>query len=78
MEVLDNVISNPAAADAVLAAATATNSFFNATVNSLMMILATELGDKTFFIAAILAMKHGRLVVYAGAMGRYHSICVQT
>ncbi len=33
-----------------------------------MMILVTELGDKTFFIAAVLAMKNGRLVVYSGAM----------
>ncbi len=32
------------------------------------MILVTELGDKTFFIAAVLAMKNARLVVYAGAM----------
>eukprot|EP01036_Dinobryon_divergens_P029727 gene29727-38867_t len=33
------------------------------------MILVTEIGDKTFFIAAVLAMRHGRLIVYAGAMG---------
>jgi len=32
------------------------------------MILVTEIGDKTFFIAAVLAMRHGRLVVYSGAM----------
>lgn len=46
-----------------------TNNFITATMNSLFMILVTEIGDKTFFIAAILAMRHGRLVVYAGAMG---------
>lgn len=46
-----------------------TTNFVSATVNSLMMILVTEIGDKTFFIAAVLAMRHGRLVVYAGAMG---------
>ena len=28
----------------------------------------TELGDETFIIAAIMAMRHPRLVVYAGAM----------
>ena len=27
------------------------------------LILCSEIGDKTFFIAAILAMKHSRLVV---------------
>lgn len=35
---------------------------------SVVLILVTEIGDKTFFIAAVLAMRHGRLVVYAGAM----------
>ncbi len=46
------------------------NSFVSATLNSLVMILVTEIGDKTFFIAAVLAMRHGRLTVYAGAMGQ--------
>lgn len=36
---------------------------------SQLVILATEVGDKTFFIAAVLAMRNGRLVVYLGAMG---------
>jgi len=31
------------------------------------MIIFSEIGDKTFLIAAILAMKHPRLVVFAGA-----------
>ena len=43
--------------------------FMTATINSLLVILLTELGDKTFFIAAVLAMKNGRAIVYAGAMG---------
>jgi len=42
--------------------------FVSATLKSLVVILVTEIGDKTFFIAAVLAMRHGRLVVYAGAM----------
>ena len=46
-----------------------TSNFVVSSVNSLIMILVTELGDKTFFIAAILAMRHMRLVVYSGAMG---------
>jgi putative Ca2+/H+ antiporter (TMEM165/GDT1 family) len=36
---------------------------------SVSMIIVSEIGDKTFFIAAILAMKHGRVVVFAGAIG---------
>ena len=28
----------------------------------------SELGDKTFFIAAILAMRHSRLLVFGGAI----------
>lgn len=46
-----------------------TGNFMKATINSLFMILVTEIGDKTFFIAAVLAMRNARLVVYAGAMG---------
>ena len=34
----------------------------------LAQILVTELGDETFIIAAIMAMRHARLTVYAGAM----------
>ena len=36
--------------------------FWPAFLNSLAMILVTELGDKTFFIAAIMAMRNPRLV----------------
>jgi len=35
---------------------------------SFAMILATEIGDRTFFIAAIMAMKHDRIVVWSGAL----------
>ena len=34
--------------------------FWAAFVNSLIMIIVTELGDKTFFIAAVLAMRQVR------------------
>lgn len=37
--------------------------------NSFMMIIFSEIGDKTFLIAAILAMRHPRLTVFAGAFG---------
>ncbi len=40
----------------------------SSTIKALLVIIVTELGDKTFFIAAILAMRHGRMVVYLGAM----------
>eukprot|EP00656_Telonema_subtile_P034753 TRINITY_DN38799_c0_g1_i1.p1 TRINITY_DN38799_c0_g1~~TRINITY_DN38799_c0_g1_i1.p1 ORF type:complete len:342 (+),score=90.18 TRINITY_DN38799_c0_g1_i1:141-1166(+) len=35
---------------------------------SFAMIILSELGDKTFFIAAILAMRHPRMVVFLGAI----------
>ena len=44
------------------------SDFVAAFVNSLVMIIVTEIGDKTFFIAAVLAMRNGRVFVYAGAM----------
>lgn len=34
---------------------------------SFVMILASEVGDKTFLIAAILSMRHPRLIVFLGA-----------
>lgn len=40
-----------------------------ALAHSFFMIIASEIGDKTFLIAAILAMRHPRLVVFAGAFG---------
>ena len=43
-------------------------SFWPAFMNSLSMIIATEIGDKTFFIAAVLSMKNDRLAVFGGAI----------
>jgi len=37
--------------------------------SSVTMILVNELGDKTFFIAAVLAMKNSRALVLGGALG---------
>ena len=39
---------------------------FQAFASSFLVILATEIGDKTFFIAAILTMRHSRLHIYLG------------
>ncbi|TFK48068.1 vacuole protein [Heliocybe sulcata] len=40
-----------------------------ALLQSFAMIIVSEIGDKTFLIAAILAMRHPRLVVFSGAFG---------
>ncbi|KAF5319793.1 hypothetical protein D9611_012852 [Ephemerocybe angulata] len=40
-----------------------------ALLQSFSMIIVSEIGDKTFLIAAILAMRHPRLIVFAGAFG---------
>ncbi|KAG1814715.1 uncharacterized protein BJ212DRAFT_1273803 [Suillus subaureus] len=37
-------------------------------IRSFMTIILSEIGDKTFFISAILAMRHPRLVVFLGAI----------
>ncbi|KAG5895630.1 hypothetical protein JTB14_017739 [Gonioctena quinquepunctata] len=42
--------------------------FLHGFVASLSVILVSEIGDKTFFIAAIMAMRHPRLTVFAGAI----------
>ncbi|XP_034937777.1 transmembrane protein 165 [Chelonus insularis] len=42
--------------------------FLHAFVASLSVIVVSELGDKTFFIAAIMAMRHPRLIVFSGAI----------
>lgn len=44
------------------------STFLHAFVASLSVILVSELGDKTFFIAAILAMKNSRLLVFTASM----------
>lgn len=45
------------------------NKFWSGFVSGILTIWATEIGDKTFFIAAILSMKKDRVVVFAGAIG---------
>lgn len=44
------------------------DNFMHGFLASLSVIIVSELGDKTFFIAAILAMKHPRLTVFTGAI----------
>ena len=44
-------------------------SLVPATVNGFTMTVATEIGDKTFCIAAVMAMRYNRLLVFSGAAG---------
>ncbi|XP_046688007.1 transmembrane protein 165-like [Homalodisca vitripennis] len=44
------------------------SGFVHAFVASFSVIIVSEIGDKTFFIAAIMAMKHSRLTVFLGAI----------
>ncbi|EKM60251.1 uncharacterized protein PHACADRAFT_246116 [Phanerochaete carnosa HHB-10118-sp] len=44
-------------------------SSMQALVQAFAMIIVSEIGDKTFLIAAILAMRHPRAIVFAGAFG---------
>ncbi|XP_067891257.1 transmembrane protein 165 [Heterodontus francisci] len=58
---MDNVVSDESV--------TRTNlGFIHAFVAAISVIIVSELGDKTFFIAAIMAMRYNRLTVLAGAM----------
>ena len=56
-------------ADDVQDASAGTGGFGDAFGSSLSMILVSELGDETFIIAAIMAMRHPRAIVFAGAIG---------
>lgn len=42
--------------------------FIHAFVASISVILVSEIGDKTFFIAAIMSMANARLIVFTGAI----------
>ncbi|RNF26481.1 uncharacterized protein Tco025E_01228 [Trypanosoma conorhini] len=37
--------------------------------SSFSMILVSEIGDKTFFIACLMAMRHPKILVFVGALG---------
>ena len=43
--------------------------FKDAFLSSISMILVSERGDETFIIAAIMAMRHPRVIIFAGAIG---------
>ena len=48
---------------------TSSGAFLSALTVSFFVIVATEIGDKTFFIAAVLTMRHSRSVIWIGAVG---------
>ena len=37
-------------------------------LSALLAVLASELGDRTFIVTTILAMKHSKIAVFLGAM----------
>mmetsp|Transcript_17833 Transcript_17833/g.28885 ORF Transcript_17833/g.28885 Transcript_17833/m.28885 type:complete len:266 (-) Transcript_17833:31-828(-) len=51
-------------------------TFVEATVQSFAMIIVSELGDETFIIAAIMAMRHPRAVILAGALGALYVMTI--
>ena len=67
MEIKENVISGGTSSGWT---STVAEDFVSGVLNSLVVIIVTEIGDKTFFIAAVLAMRNGRMVVYLGCMGK--------
>eukprot|EP00474_Spongospora_subterranea_P001032 CRZ01490.1 hypothetical protein [Spongospora subterranea] len=44
------------------------SSMMSALIASFTMIVSSEIGDKTFFIAAIMSMRHDRRIVFLGAI----------
>ncbi|VDP85428.1 unnamed protein product [Echinostoma caproni] len=52
------------------------DQFLHGFYASLYVIVISELGDKTFFIAAIMSMQHSRCLVYSGAMGALATMTV--
>lgn len=55
------------AADGI-ASLVGSTGFAHAFIATLSVIIVSELGDKTFFIAAIMAMRHARVTVFSGAI----------
>lgn len=53
-----------------------TLGFLHGFVAAISVIIVSELGDKTFFIAAIMAMRHSRLTIFVGAMGALASMTI--
>lgn len=52
------------------------NKWFAGFSKTCLMILSMEIGDKTFFIGAILAMSHNRWLVFLGSVLALVVMCV--
>jgi putative Ca2+/H+ antiporter (TMEM165/GDT1 family) len=50
--------------------------FWQGVSSSFMMILATEMGDETFIIAAVMAMRHPKITVLGGALSALYFMTV--
>lgn len=52
---------------------------FSAFAQSFSSIVVSELGDKTFFIAAIMAMRYNRIAVLSGALAAlFLTLCLES
>ncbi|XP_045524145.1 transmembrane protein 165 isoform X2 [Pieris brassicae] len=54
--------------DVVVKNSAVKGGFWQGFLASLSVVIVSELADKTFFIAAIMAMKHSRIIVFSGAI----------
>ncbi|KAL1581924.1 hypothetical protein WHR41_09209 [Cladosporium halotolerans] len=52
------------------------HEWFHSFVVSFTMIIFTEIGDKTFLVAALMAMRHDRLVVFTAALSALAAMTV--
>jgi len=55
--------------DTPVVEAVVSKGFLDAFFSSFGLILVSEIGDETFIIAALMAMQHPRMTVFAGAFG---------
>lgn len=51
-------------------------TFAEGFLSSWSMVLASEIGDKTFFIACLMAMRYPKLIVFSGAMSALAAMTV--
>ena len=51
-------------------------SWMSGFLKTFLMIISMEIGDKTFFIGAILAMSHNRWLVFIGSVLALVVMCV--
>jgi putative Ca2+/H+ antiporter (TMEM165/GDT1 family) len=62
--------------DALAATTSKSGTFADGFFASWSMILVSEIGDKTFFIACLMAMRHPRILVFGGAIAALAAMTV--